>query len=125
MLLENVRERGDELAVDDGETQRSWRELLDRSLRFAHFLNEDAGLAPGSHVATLMRNRTEVVELLLGSVFAGQWLTPINWHLSEDEIAYVVSDSGARVIVTDTHFAPLLERITAGNPAVRTIVVPR
>ena len=123
MLLENARERGKELAVDDGSTQRSWAALLERSLRFAHFLSEDCGQAPGSHVAILMRNRTEVVELLLGSVFAGQWLTPINWHLSEEEIAYVVEDSGARIIVTDTHFAPLLERVTAGHPGVRTIVV--
>ena len=123
MLLENVRKRGTELAVDDGTTQRNWRELMDRALRFAHFLNVDMGLDAGAHVAILMRNRTEIVELLYGSVFAAQWLTPINWHLSEDEIDYVVRDSTARVIVTDPHFAPLLARITRDRPEVRTVVV--
>ena len=111
MLLDIAQERGSEIAVDDGRQSRSWAELVDRSRRFADFLRHDMGLAPGDRISLLMGNRVEVIELLIGAVLAGQWITPINWHLSEDEIDYVVDDSGSRLIVTDDHYAPLAARI--------------
>ena len=90
MLFDLARERARDLAVDDGMQQRTFGDLLDRSHRFASFLRHDAGLEPGGHVSLLMGNRVEVIELLLGAVMAGQWVTPINWHLAEEEIDYVV-----------------------------------
>ena len=107
MLLDLARERPHALAVDDGTRSRSFAELVDRAHRFAHFLNCEAGLAPGEHVALLMGNRVEMIECLLGGIWAGLWVTPINWHLTEEEIQYVVADSGATILVCDDRFAPL------------------
>ncbi len=89
------------LALDDLTRKRTWAELADRSARIARLLREDLGLAPGDHAAVLMANRVECVELMLGAIHAGVWLTPINWHLNREEIAYVVADSTARVVFTD------------------------
>jgi len=86
------------LAVDDLTRTRTWSELADRSVRVARFLRDEVGLRPDDHVALLMENRVEVVELILGGIMAGVWVTPINWHLRSDEIAYVLADSGARVV---------------------------
>ena len=72
------------LAVDDLMRRRTWAELADRSCRVANFLARGAGVAPGEHVAVLMGNRTEYIELLLGGILAGAWVTPINWHLAEE-----------------------------------------
>ncbi len=113
MLFDLARERPHALAVDDGTRSRTFAELVDRAHRFAHFLNHEAGLAPGDHVALLMGNRVEAIECLLGGIWAGLWVTPINWHLTEEEIDYVVSDSGARMLVCDDRFAPLARRIGA------------
>ena len=121
MLVDLARARANDLAVDDGTRQRSFGELLDRSRRVAHFLNHDAGLAPGGHVSLLMGNRTEVIELLLGAVLAGQWITPINWHLAEEEIDYVVSDSGSRIVFTDAHHGALADRVTSSKPGVSVV----
>ncbi|HEB91505.1 MAG TPA: acyl-CoA synthetase [Deltaproteobacteria bacterium] len=115
MLLDLARERGSELAVDDGTRQRTFAELLDRSHRFADFLRYEAGLEPGAHISILMGNRVEVIELLLGAVLAGQWVTPINWHLAEDEIRYVVADSDSRLLVTDDRYAEVALRASAGR----------
>jgi long-chain acyl-CoA synthetase len=93
----------DGLAVDDLSRRRTWAELRDRSVRVARFLREEAGLQPDDHVAVLMENRVEYVELILGAIMAGVWITPINWHLSRDEIAYVVEDSGSRLVFSDPH----------------------
>jgi len=121
MPFELARDRRAALAVDDGTRRRSFGELEDRITRFASFLRHDAGLAPGSHLALLMGNRVEGIELLLGGIFAGLWVTPINWHLAEEEIAYVVGDSGTRLLVTDDRFAPLARRVAAMHPGVRVL----
>jgi long-chain acyl-CoA synthetase len=89
------------LAADDGECRRSWAEFADRTWRFARFLREDAGLRPDDRFAILMGNRVEYAEAVVGAILAGVWVTPINWHLAVEEIAYVVQDSGARLLLTD------------------------
>ena len=93
------------LALDDGTQRRSWAELEDRVHRAAHYLRDEAGLRAGDHLALLMGSCVEGVELLVAGIAAGLWVTPINWHLTPDEVAYVVRDSGARLLVSDTRFA--------------------
>lgn len=104
----------DEIAIDDFTRQRSWSQLLDRSIRSARLLRDEIGLEPDDHVAILMDNRVEIVELILGGIMAGVWVTPINWHLSRDEIAYVVEDSDAKVIFTDATYRETAT-LVAGN----------
>ncbi len=121
MLLDLARDRASELAVDDGTRTRTFGELFDRCQRFASFLRHDAGLEPGGHLCLLMGNRVEGIELLIGAVLAGQWVTPINWHLAEEEIDYVIRDSGARIVVTDERYADLAERVTADRPGTQIL----
>ncbi|MEM7412747.1 MAG: AMP-binding protein [Myxococcota bacterium] len=106
------------LALDDGHLQRSWAELADRTTRLARWIHE-LGARPGDRIATLMGNRAECVELMLASIQAGVWLTPINWHLSQEEVAYVVADSDARVLFTDPDYAALAQAVFDG-PVVST-----
>jgi len=113
----------DGLAVDDFTRTRTWSQLLERCIRTARFLRDEQGLSPDDHVAILMENRVEVVELILGGIMAGIWVTPINWHLSEDEIAYVVKDSGAKVIFTDDHYLEIAQSIEMESPESSRIVV--
>jgi long-chain acyl-CoA synthetase len=90
-----------DLALDDGTRRRTRAEFADRVARQARLLREGLGLAPGDHAALLIGNRVEAVEGVLAAIHAGVWMTPINWHLTEPEIAYVLRDSGARVLFTD------------------------
>lgn len=121
MLLDLARDRRSERAVEDGTRTRTFGELLDRSHRFASFLRHEAGFEPGGHISLLMGNRVETIELLLGAVLAGQWVTPINWHLAEEEIDYVVGDSGSRLIVTDEGYSGMTARVTADRPNTRVL----
>jgi long-chain acyl-CoA synthetase len=90
-----------EISLDDGTRRRSRAELADRVARQARLLREGLGLAPGAHAALLIGNRAEAVEGVLAAIHAGVWMTPVNWHLTAEEVAYVVRDSGARVLFTD------------------------
>ncbi len=101
MLFEVAAAHPNALALDDLTRQRTWAELIDRVTRIAHLLRDECGLQPDDHAASLLGNRVEAIELTLGAILASVWLTPINHHLHADEIAYIVSDSGARVLFTD------------------------
>jgi long-chain acyl-CoA synthetase len=104
MLLDVARARSGEIAVDDTHSSRTWAELVDRSTRIANHLRDQAGIEPDDRIAILMGNRTEYIELVIGAVLAGAWVTPINWHLGPEEIAYIVADSGAKLVFSDDGF---------------------
>jgi long-chain acyl-CoA synthetase len=103
------------VALDDLTRTRTWAELDDRTRRVAHLLRDDLGLAPGDHAAILMSNRVECIELMHGAIHAGIWLTPINWHLTRDEIAYVLEDSRAKVVFSDREHEELARSSCAGS----------
>lgn len=106
----------DHTALDDLDRRLTWREVDDRVRRIARMLREDLGLAPEDHAALLMANRAEAVELVLGAMLAGIWLTPINHHLTADEIAYILDDSGARVVFTDIEHEPVATAAIGPSP---------
>ncbi|MBI4514623.1 MAG: AMP-binding protein [Deltaproteobacteria bacterium] len=101
MIFEQARARPGAVALDDLTCRRTWAELIDRSTRVAHLLRDEFGLRPNQHAAVLMGNRVEFIELVLGAMLAGIWLTPINRHLQAEEVAYIGADSGARVVFVD------------------------
>ena len=93
--------RHDEIALDDLTRTRTWAELDDRATRLGRHLRRDLGLAAGEHAAVVMGNRVEYLEVLLGSLASGVWVAAVNWHLTAPEIAFILEDSAARVVVVD------------------------
>ena len=65
------------------------------------------GLEPGDGVALLCSNRPEWIEVFWATQRSGLRLIPVNWHLEASDVAYVVSDSGARGLVAEAKFAQL------------------
>ncbi len=119
MLHDRARTDPEGLALSDGTRRRGWAELLDRVSRWARLLRGELGLAPDDHAALLIGNRVEGVEGILAAIHAGVWMTPINWHLTPEEIAYVVADSGARVVFAD----PEHEAAARAGGAAQVVVV--
>src|SRR5512139_3129495 len=115
MIFDQANANPNGLALDDLTRQRTWAELVDRSTRVAHLLRDELGLQPDDHAALLMGNRVEFVELTLGAMLAGIWLTPINHHLQAGEIAYVVQDSGTRVLFADAEHETMARQSTASQ----------
>jgi acyl-CoA synthetase (AMP-forming)/AMP-acid ligase II len=113
-LSELARRHPDKPAViraHDGAVT-TYAELDRRSLQIAHFLDR-LGLRVGDHAAVLMDNRPEYLEVLWGCMRAGIYVTPVNWHLTEGEAAYVVNDCGARVLFTSDTVGDLASRVAA------------
>ena len=60
------------------------------------------GLKPGDAVALVCTNRFEFCEVLSAAMRTGMRVTPVNWHLTAEEIAYVVRDCEAKALFADT-----------------------
>ncbi|GAA0348794.1 long-chain-fatty-acid--CoA ligase [Actinoallomurus spadix] len=70
-----------------------------------------SGVRPGDRVAVLDKNSLAHVELLFGAARAGAVQVPINYRLAADEVAYIVDNAKAPVLVVGQEFAPLLDAI--------------
>jgi long-chain acyl-CoA synthetase len=77
----------------------TYRQLEDRSNQFAQALYS-FGLRKGDHIALVMENNPRYHEVCWGAQRSGIYYTAINSHLTAEEIAYIVNDCGARVLVT-------------------------
>src|SRR6201991_903505 len=58
------------------------------------------GLKAGDHIALLMENRLAFMEICWAAQRAGLYYTAISRYLTQDEIAYIVRDCGAKVFIT-------------------------
>ena len=72
--------------------------LIRRALKVASGFQQ-MGLTVNDSVAGLLRNDVAFFDLLEGTALAGVRYTPINWHLTSSEIAYILNDSDAKVLV--------------------------
>jgi long-chain acyl-CoA synthetase len=95
-----AEERPDGLAVVDAHRKLTWAEFDGRVNRLARVLR-DAGLQPGDHMAMIMGNRSEFMEVLGACLKTGVVVTPVNWHFQPDEAAYVVENCDARALIVD------------------------
>ncbi|GGR27626.1 acyl-CoA synthetase [Streptomyces netropsis] len=72
--------------------------------RLVHGLRA-AGLRPGAAFAVVLPNGVELLTAYLAAAQAGFYLVPVNHHLVGPEIAWIVADSGAEVLIAHERFA--------------------
>ena len=82
----------------------SFADLDRRSSQVANALAV-SGILPGERVAYLGRNTTMFFEALYGAMKAGAVLVPINWRLAPPEVAAIVADAGARLLILGREYA--------------------
>ena len=114
----------DRMAVATPTTTTSFGELEARVNRLCRHLRGQ-GVGPGDSIALLAANRVEWVETFFAALRLGLRLTPVNWHLEADDVAYIVADCGARALVADTRFATVAaDAAAAPNLDVRLALGP-
>ena len=97
--------RPDAVAIhESGGRTQTWGGLNAGGNRIARLLRQ-AGLKSGDAVALVCSNRFEFCEVLSGVLRVGMRLTPVNWHMTAEEIAYVVNDCEAKALFLDTRVA--------------------
>ncbi|MBA2397791.1 MAG: AMP-binding protein, partial [Bradyrhizobium sp.] len=96
-----------------GERIITYPEIHDRIARAATGLR-GLGVAGGTPVAMMLRNDFALFEVSGAAAALGSPVVPINWHLKAEEVAYILADSGAGILVCH---ADLLPQIRDGLPS--------
>jgi fatty-acyl-CoA synthase len=103
----------------------TWRELGNRVATLAGALNR-RGVAFGDRVLILMLNRTEFIESFLAINKLGAIAVPVNFRMTPPEIAFLVSDCQAKVVITESvlaNVATAVRDIPDTSVALTTIIV--
>ncbi len=95
-----------------GERSISYPEIHARIARAATGFRS-LGLGGGTPVAMMLRNDFALFEVSGAAAALGSPVVPINWHLKAEEVAYILADSGAEILVCH---ADLLPQIRDGLP---------
>jgi long-chain acyl-CoA synthetase len=90
--------RPDQPALVHAAESISYRQFQDRALALGGNLLS-LGLHPGDRVAFCLANSPRILEMIYGCFAAGLVVVPINARLHPREIAYIVGNSGARVLI--------------------------
>ena len=118
VLARHARVRPDAVAFVDPHRRATFGEIDARVTRLANALAQ-RGIGPGDRVAVLGLNSLELVETWFAALRLGAIVVPLNFRLVAEEIAYLLTDSGATAVVVDVALAPLLEK---ARPAVHTVL---
>jgi long-chain acyl-CoA synthetase len=125
-LAWHAQEAPDRLALVSGVGDRTYAELNARANQLARALRR-RGVTTGQSVGLVSANRPEFAETYGATNRSGLRLTPINWHLTGEEIAYILNDCEATAFVADARFGPaaadaarvapnLIARLAVGGP---------
>jgi fatty-acyl-CoA synthase len=112
----------------------SYRVQLDRAVQAARSLAA-LGVEKGDHVAMVLPNMAEFVDVMLGTMLLGAWAVPINSRYKAHELGYVVENADVKVLFTTdttdefTDYVALLREAfpdlprPADAPLLETVVV--
>jgi long-chain acyl-CoA synthetase len=93
----NLSTQPDALALCDERVSLTWRELDEVVNRFTNALLACEGV---ERIAVFAHNSVEVMLTHLAALHAGVSAVPVNSHLTSEEFAYILRDSGAGAIFT-------------------------
>ena len=100
----------------------TWAQLRRRVAALAEALSR-RGVGFGDRVMILMLNRTEFIESVLAANMLGAIAVPLNFRLTPAEIALLVEDCEARVMITEAVLAPVATGVRDIQPLLEMIVV--
>ncbi|WNG87876.1 fatty-acid--CoA ligase FadD5 [Mycobacterium sp. ITM-2016-00317] len=103
-----------------GETT-TWGELDRRVSALAGALHR-RGIGFGDRVLVLMLNRTEFIEAVLATNKLGAIAVPVNFRMTPDEIAFLVSDCQASVVVTEAVLAGVATAVRDLDATLSTVI---
>lgn len=100
----------------------TWGELDRRVTALAGALSR-RGVVFGDRVLILMLNRAEFVESMLAINLLGAIAVPVNFRMTPPEIAFLVGDCEARVVVTESVLASVATAVRDLDPSLADVVV--
>lgn len=106
VLAESARRYPGKIAVIEGAARYTYFQMWESAREFTASLKE-RGVGPGDRIALLCPNVAEFVPAYYGILAAGGVVVPIPTLLQSHEIAHLVHDSGATLLICHGSFADI------------------
>jgi long-chain acyl-CoA synthetase len=97
----------------------TYGQLEARSNQVAQLLRAHR-LRTGDHIAVVMENSPHVPEVIAGAARSGLYYTPVNSHLTAPEIAYIIGDCTARIVLTSKALLHVMANVVPLCPNVES-----
>ncbi|MEZ5143816.1 MAG: long-chain-fatty-acid--CoA ligase [Acidimicrobiales bacterium] len=110
MLLPRVEQHADKVGFIDGDHRATFAEHLERVERVAGGLR-DLGVGPQDRFAVMALNCHQFMELWHAAFLGAGVMNPLNLRLAPTELAYILRDSGTKVVFTDFLFGGVIEQV--------------
>ena len=120
-FLDSAHKCADKPAIFWGEDTITFNDILAQSRWVASELISARGIAPGDRVGIWLKNCPEFVSVLCGILQAGAVVVPINNFLKPDEVAYILKDSGAKVLISETAMVEGTTRLREAIPGLQIL----
>jgi fatty-acyl-CoA synthase len=108
-------------AVVDGAWRATYEQFFDRCDRWSGALQR-IGVRPGDRVACIAPNTHAGLELFYAVPQVGAVLVPINYRLTPDDFAYIISHSGATVVCAHEDYLEAVDSVRDRLSGVRHFV---
>jgi long-chain acyl-CoA synthetase len=103
-LEKSARQWPETVALLQGEESYTYAEFRDRALAVGGNLRA-LGCEAGDRVAFCLANSPRIMEVIYGCFAAGLVVVPVNARLHAREMAYIVENSGAKILVHGPEFS--------------------
>ncbi|MFJ9776070.1 SDR family NAD(P)-dependent oxidoreductase, partial [Kitasatospora sp. NPDC101157] len=121
-LRAHAIERGHVIAYSDQARSTTYTELEASTARLAGHLAE-FGIASGGRAVVCLGNRVEMVESCFALTRAELVVVPVNPHASDRELAHILSDSEAALVITEESNFERLRRLEGLRSDLRYVIV--
>ncbi len=119
-----AKEKPGAVAIHDPLGTRNFHDVNANANRIVRLLRSH-GLKAGDSVALLCSNRAEFVEVINATLRGGFRFTPVNWHLTADEVEYIINDCEAKALIAEPRYPAALSakapevilKVAIGAPA--------
>jgi len=112
----------DRVALIYGTRRQSWSQTYRRCRRLGSALAA-RGIGRGDTVAAMLPNVPAMFEAHFGVAMSGAVLNTLNTRLDAEAIAFMLQHGGARMLLTDREFSPVVEKALALFEGERPLVV--
>lgn len=113
--------RGGKKFLTFGKEKFSFREINSKANKLANLL-KIRGINKGDRVCIMLENSPEFFISLYGVLKAGCVCIPINTFFIQEEVAYIINDSGSKLFITSSAFDGVGKGISAKCQTLKTVM---
>ncbi len=121
LISRNADFTPDKAAIRFGAQTLTYAQFHARIVATSRALKSEFGVGRGDRVAILAANHPDYLVTLYACARLGAMLVTLNWRLALPEQLFILSDSGAKVLIVDREFSAVVPQLAQALPDIKVI----